>query len=113
VDADNLRGLSMIMLAVVGAMLGILALWLARQRPSPVDPVLRVYARFCAKLARTGLARRSCEGPLDFAARVVSTRPLLSEQVERITRMYVALRYADSHVPMGEFRRAVSAFRPR
>ncbi len=113
VDAGDLRALSMGMLAVVGVMLGILALWLARRVPLPVDPTARVYRRFCAKLARAGVARRAYEGPLDFAARAVFARPQLREPVERITDMYVALRYAGKNSPMGEFKRAVSAFRPR
>jgi transglutaminase-like putative cysteine protease len=113
VDAGNVRALSMSMLTTIGIMLGTLALWLARRRPLPVDPVLRVYRRFCSKLERTGVIRRSSEGPVDFAARVVSTRPSLREPVERITSMYVALRYAGNRVPMGEFKRAVGTFRPR
>jgi transglutaminase-like putative cysteine protease len=113
VDAGNLRALSMGMLAITGVMLGILALWLARRRPLPADPVSILYRRFCAKLARAGVTRRACEGPLDFAARAVSARPPLREPVERITGMYVALRYAGRDIPMGEFKRAVSAFRPR
>jgi hypothetical protein len=112
-DGANLRALSMVMLCVVGVILGILALWLGLRRPLPVDPVLRVYRRFCAKLAGAGIARRDHEGPLDFAARVVSSRPLLRQPVERITRMYVGLRYGAEDTPMAEFKRAVSAFRPR
>ena len=113
VDAGNLSALSIGMFATVGAMLGILALWLAWRRPMPVDPVARVYARFCRKLARAGVTRRGSEGPVDFAARVVSTRPPLREPVERITAMYVALRYGGKTNPLGAFRRAVGAFRPR
>ena len=112
-DAGNLRALSMAMFAIVATMLGILALWLAWPRPMPVNPVARVYARFCRKLARTGVTRRGSEGPLDFAARVVAARPPLREPVERITAMYVALRYAEEAMPLAELRRAVGAFRPR
>ncbi|TFH49031.1 MAG: DUF3488 domain-containing protein [Lysobacterales bacterium] len=113
VDAGNLHNLAMAMLAIVGAVLGILALWLARRRPLPAAPVLRVYRRFCAKLAGAGVTRRGSEGPVDFAARAASKRPLLREPIERITAMYVALRYAGDEGSMGEFKRAVSAFRPR
>ncbi len=113
VDAGDLRGRSLGMLAIVGGMLGILALWLARQRQSPADPIARIYRRFCAKVARAGVTRRASEGPLDFAARVVATRPQLREPVESITGMYVALRYAGGNLPKGELKRAVRAFRPR
>jgi hypothetical protein len=50
---------------------------------------------------------------MDFAARAASKQPLLREPIERITAMYVALRYAAGDGSMGEFKRAVSAFRPR
>jgi hypothetical protein len=113
VDAGDLPGLSMGMLAIVGGMLGLLALWLARRRLAPADPIARIYRRFCAKLARAGVTRRASEGPLDFAARVVATRPQLRAPVESITGMYVALRYAGGNMSMGGFKRAVRAFRPR
>jgi hypothetical protein len=111
VDSDNMRDLAMGMLAIIGALLGMLALWLARRQPTPVDPALRFYRRFCRKLARAGVTRRASEGPLDFAARVVAGQPQLREPVERITGMYVALRYAGNAAPMREFKRAVAAFR--
>ena len=101
------------MFATVGGMLGFLALWLVWRRPVPPDPVARVYQRFCRKLARTGIVRRGSEGPRDFAARAAFARPSLREAVERITAMYVALRYAGQSIPLGEFKRAVGAFRPR
>ena len=113
VDAGNLSALTMAMFAIVGALLGFLALWLVWRRPVPEDPVARVYRRFCRKLARAGVTRRGWEGPRDFATRVASTRPPLREPVERITAMYVAMRYAGESIPFGEFRRAVGAFRPR
>ena len=86
---------------------------LARRRQVPPDPIARIYRRFCAKLGRAGVTRRASEGPLDFAARVVATRPQLREPVENITGMYVALRYAGGNLPMGRLKRAVRAFRPR
>ncbi len=113
VDSADVRGLVTGMLAGIGGLLALLALGLARRRPAPVDPALRIYRRFCRKLARAGVARRASEGPLAFAARVTAHRPQLGSAVERITGMYVALRYADSDARVSEFRRAVRAFRPR
>jgi len=113
VDAGSLNALTVAMFTIVGALLGFLALWLVWRRPVPEDPVARVYRRFCRKLARTGVARRSSEGPRDFAARVALLRPPLGKSVERITAMYVAIRYAGESIPLGAFRRAVGAFRPR
>jgi len=113
VDAGSLNALTVAMFTIVGALLGFLALWLVWRRPVPEDPVARVYRRFCRKLARAGVARRGSEGPRDFAARVALLRPPLGKSVERITAMYVAIRYAGESIPLGAFRRAVGAFRPR
>lgn len=112
-DAGNLSSLIMGMFAAVGIVLGILALWMVRRRTPPVDPVLKIYRRFCQRLARAGVTRRASEGPVDFAARVITLRPQLREQVEGITAMYVALRYGEDGTATGDLRRAVSAFRPR
>lgn len=112
-DASNLRGLAMSMLASVGILLAVLALALAKRRSPPLDPVARVYRRFCRKLARAGLVRRPWEGPVDFAARVARSRPQLRTPVAHITDMYVALRYAGEDDGLGEFKRAVGAFHPR
>ncbi|KAB2922348.1 MAG: DUF3488 domain-containing protein [Candidatus Contendobacter sp.] len=57
------------------------------------DPVARAWQRFCARLARHGLARGATEGPLDFAGRVAVQRPELAESVREIARLYAALRY--------------------
>ena len=57
------------------------------------DPVARAWQRFCARLARRGLARGATEGPLDFAGRVAVQRPELAESVREIARLYAALRY--------------------
>jgi transglutaminase-like putative cysteine protease len=113
VDSADVRGLTMGMLAIIGVMLALLAVWLARRESLPPDPTLRFYRRFCRKLARAGVERQASEGPLDFAARVAATRPQLREPVERITAMYVALRYGGRELPVRELKRAVAAFRAR
>ena len=64
------------------------------------DPVARAWQRFCARLARRGLARGMAEGPLDFAERVVKQRPELAQSVGEIARLYAALRYGPVAPPM-------------
>ena len=112
-NADSLSGLALGMLAGVGFLLGVLALAMARRRAVRLDPVAKIYRRFCRRLERAGVARRPSEGPVDFARRVVAARPQLRDSVERITALYVALRYADGDARVADFRRAVGAFRPR
>ena len=63
-----------------------------RERPDPRDALIR---RFCDKMARAGLPRRTGEGILDFAQRVAAARPALEPEVMAIVRAYVDLRYAE------------------
>lgn len=104
-------------LALIGAPAAILAvyalLYARRARPGG-DPAAALYARFCARLARIGLARRPHEGPVDFARRAGSARPDLRARIEDITARYVRLRYA--RAPASELRALagrVRRFRPR
>ena len=105
--------LVMSMFAATAAVLAMLAVWLARRRSAPLDPTQRIYRRFCRKLERGGVTRRASEGPLDFAARAGSALPTLRAEVERITHMYVRLRYAGEPSHLHAFKRAVGAFRAR
>ena len=76
-----------------------------RDRPDPRDALIR---RFCARLARAGLPRRTGEGVLDFARRVADERPELAAEVLAIANAYVALRYAkQAPGDIGELRRRV------
>jgi transglutaminase-like putative cysteine protease len=70
-----------------------------RYRPRNRDPVLRVYERLCAKLAREKLARESHEGPIDFLRRATMSRPDLSEQLEQAETLYTQLRYGPDPNP--------------
>ncbi|HSO06156.1 MAG TPA: DUF3488 and transglutaminase-like domain-containing protein [Pelomicrobium sp.] len=90
----------------------VLMLWRLRQQPA--DPVQRVYARFCRKLAGRGLARRDAEGPRDFSQRVALARPDLAVAVAAISRLYMELRYGPRADPaaMERLKTLVGAFRP-
>ncbi len=85
-------------------------------RPPPVDPARRLYERFCARLARAaGVRRAMAEGPLDYSRRAVEAAPAYAGDIERITRLYVASRYAVPGAPgqtSAELRAAVQSFRP-
>lgn len=85
---------------------------LLRERGRP-DPLQRLYRRFCQRLARIGLARAAHEGPLAYAARIAATRPDLAPAVDRITALYVQLRYGPPREDsLPALRQAVQAFRP-
>lgn len=101
--------------AIVGiiAFTGLVALFTA----APARGIeVQLYERFCRKLARSGLARRSVEGPYDFASRIRGRlTPEQAALADAITRSYVALRYgsrgSDNDVAL--LRELVARFRPR
>ncbi len=111
IDASSWRLLLICLLAAIILLLGAVSIWLIRNAPSP-DPVVRIYQRFCAKLARAGMSRRANEGPRDFAERVSQRFPELAQTVQSVTRLYVGIRYAESSRDIKRLEKAVSAFRP-
>lgn len=86
--------------------------WRAHQ---PRDVVQRIYDDYCHKLARVGITRANAEGPFALRERIHRQRPDLTGAVDRITEMYVTLRYgkATTVPPLADFATAVRAFRPR
>jgi hypothetical protein len=102
-----------LVLSLIGAGLVMVGLQ-AWYRRAAVDPVAGAYQRFCAKLARRGLAREAHEGPLDFAERLTRRRPDLAAQVRLIGRLYARLRYGrpTSEDLVRRLRRLVRLFRP-
>jgi transglutaminase-like putative cysteine protease len=83
-----------------------------RGRKKP-DPVQSDYLRFCNKLRREGLRRSPQEGPRDFAVRASARWPQHRQEIDRIIRLYIKLRYGkrsgDREKRM--FRRRVRAFK--
>jgi protein-glutamine gamma-glutamyltransferase len=90
--------------------------WAVRREADPVPkvPLIRAYARLCAKLAAVGMPRNAHEGPEDYAERVAQRRPDLGPAVIALCRSYSSLRYAAAPArdAAGRFDAAVRAFRP-
>jgi transglutaminase-like putative cysteine protease len=78
------------------------------------DRAQAAWLRFCARLARAGVARGAAEGPVDFARRVSARRPELAAQVSRVVEAYVAARYSPRPGPdsFARLEALVRAFRP-
>lgn len=103
------RWLGIALLVTVALVLAAVVAWLLRGRRP--DPVLRAYRRLCGKLSRAGLPRRPCEGPRDYAARVVAARPDLRAPLLPLVDEYVAVRYGGIAGDARHFARAVAGFR--
>ncbi|WP_342051538.1 MULTISPECIES: transglutaminase TgpA family protein [unclassified Cupriavidus] len=86
---DRLPQILMVGLAAL-TLLGLIPLWLRRQR---LDPLQALYARFCRELAKRGYERGAAEGPQDYARRAAAAMPQAAPALHAFTAEYVRLRY--------------------
>jgi transglutaminase-like putative cysteine protease len=87
---------------------------LLRHRPSRRrDPAARLYARFCRRLARCTRPRAPGESPAHYAQAVARAEPGLAAEVQRITELYLRVRYGGPGEAQleREFAAAVRGFR--
>ncbi len=101
-------------LAGIALLLAALGVVLLSRRWNRIDPALRHYQRFCAKLARRGLVRAPAEGPAAFGARAQGQWPERRAAIASINELYIAIRYGSHYSAdrIKQLRRAVAAFRP-
>jgi hypothetical protein len=84
IDNATWQHLATILFIVTGAiMLALAALMLHKLKTLRPDPVSAAYARFCERLARSGVARHPSEGPDAFRKRASAARPELAQALIR------------------------------
>jgi hypothetical protein len=81
------------MVGIIGLMTALLSWFLLHQKQQAIDPVLRIYNRFCQKIIKLGLLRGKCEGAKDFAERVKIKLPEQARYIDQITAVFIKLRY--------------------
>lgn len=107
------RGLTILLVMLGSSLLFGLGIWLAfRPAERKTDPAQRLYWKFCQKLARRGLTRHPSEGPLAYATRIIHARPELTLVVQRITLLYVQIRYRSQPERLTQLATHVRRFRP-
>lgn len=114
IDNATWQHLATILFLVTGAItLALAALMLHKLKTLRPDPVSAAYARFCERLARSGVARHPSEGPDAFRKRASAARPELAQAIGSISELYIRLRYGEAvHVADAlQLQRAVTAFR--
>jgi transglutaminase-like putative cysteine protease len=107
------RGMTIMLIIFLGGLLTGYAAWMLLRRSSMqhVDLAQQVYLRFCNKLARYGVQRHLSEGPLAFAARVISIYPEQEKNIQSIIELYVQTRYRSEGQKLSQLRQAVQRFR--
>lgn len=101
------------MSAIITAVTALLSAYLFIKKPKPIDKALLCYHRFCKKLAKRGLIRHSGEGAMDFAERVKTRLPEQTSEIERITAVFIRLRYGRVQTPedLQNLSRLISLFK--
>lgn len=90
---NDLKTMIYWMVASIGSMTVVLCWFLFYQKQQVTDQVLLSYNRFCRKLAKHGLFRGRGEGAKDFAERVKLKLPEQAESIDKITEVFIKLRY--------------------
>ncbi len=106
------KKLTFAMLALVAALILILAFYLFTGFTRPEDPARRYYGVFCRKMAKTGLPRKSHEGPDAYARRLYAERQDLQDDIQTITDLYILIRYRSDSGQLAALKAAVRSFSP-
>ncbi|GAA5187307.1 DUF3488 and transglutaminase-like domain-containing protein [Ferrimonas gelatinilytica] len=107
-----LKGVGVILAALVLLALGQLALTLWRQRPPRVETPVRLYRQTLKRLERLGAGILPGEGPLTHLARLRRGHPELAAALAPLCQAFVSLRYeTDSTDDKGDVEQQLKAFR--
>lgn len=87
------RSLALWLSGLLALILLAIALLILPRRGRKTDRALTLYARFLNKMARRGLIKLPTEGPLTFAHRARSFAPTSQAEIDRITEIFVKIRY--------------------
>jgi len=90
---DDIKTLMYWMIAAIASITAVLCWFLLYQKPTTNDKALLIYKRFCNKLAKRALFRSSGEGVKDFAERAKLKLPEQAADIDRITAVFIKLRY--------------------
>lgn len=97
---------------VVFILAGRLGRW--SRKPSSEDKTLKIYSRFLKKMERAGLPKAPHQGPLVYAGWISRKVPELKQDVEKISGLYIDLRYGreSEDYSLKQLRWLVRRFRP-
>ena len=107
------RSLALGLGGALALILSIIALLILPKRRLKTDQALAVYARFLKKMARQGLVKQPAEGALAFARRAGPLAPEARARINRITALFLKIRYGRGSTPedIKTLKRLVAALR--
>lgn len=93
---------------------GVISFYLLRGKRQKLDPLVKIYKEFVAKLTKIGIKPYAHEGPVDFSQRASKRLPAKADEITRITQMYTELRYRSrtSKSALAQFKQLIKSFKP-
>jgi hypothetical protein len=109
----DIKAMIVWMVGIIGIITAVLSWFLLQQKQKTTAPVLRIYNRFCKKLAKRGLSRGTGEGVKDFAERVKRKLPEQTTDIDQITGLFIKLHYgrASNLEDLKQFVKRVAVFK--
>jgi protein-glutamine gamma-glutamyltransferase len=108
------KKLTIYLFVFLGIIVAAIATYIFKRTPETTEPARKYYDIFCKKMAKAGLARKSYEGPVDFAQRILTSRQDLKSDTQNITNLYVLIRYCSksNHNKLLQLKAAIKSFSP-
>ncbi|MBL1142111.1 MAG: DUF3488 domain-containing transglutaminase family protein [Proteobacteria bacterium] len=111
-DFIEWKELTFYLFLLLGIIVAAIAVVIFKKTPKTTEPSRKYYDIFCKKMAKTGLPRKAYEGPVDFARRSSVARQDLKKDIERITNLYVLIRYCSDNNKILQLKAAIKSFSP-
>ncbi len=111
-DSIDWKELTFYLFVLLGIIVAAIAVVIFKKIPKTTEPARKYYDIFCKKMAKAGLARKSYEGPIDYAQRVSESRQDLKNETQNITNLYVLIRYCSDNNKLLQLKAAIKSFTP-
>ena len=112
IEAFNWVKLTFYLIISLGIIVAAIFTYIFLKTPTSNEPAKKYYDIFCKKMARVGIKRMAHEGPADFAQRISTTRNELVSETNKITDLYILIRYCSDHAKLLQLKAAIKSFSP-
>lgn len=93
IGINDIKSMAYWLVASIGLITFLLAWVILKTKSIKVDKELMLYQLYCKKLEKAGIDKKLGETAIDFSMRVQKQRPDIAREVEKITNIFIRLRY--------------------
>ena len=90
---SNIKSMLYWLLSSISLISFVLAWIVLKNKPAKTNEELKQYLRFCKKLTKAGFYKQNGETAQKFSIRIQKERPDLADRVNKITRLFIKIRY--------------------